>query len=77
MALPAPVATQLSALNANVTKLLQDRDRVDNIFDDGLGNSVYNLLSAANRQAFKTAIVNDMQVAVTALQAVVTALAGM
>lgn len=77
MAVPTAVATQLATLNTNVNKLLDDRNRITGIFDDALGGSVYNLLSAANQQAFKTAVVNDMQAAVTALQAVVTALAGM
>lgn len=74
---PAPVATQLAALNTNVNKLIEDRSRIISIFDDALGGSVYNLLTPANQTAFKNAIVNDMQTAVNNLQAVVNALAAM
>ena len=77
MALPAPVATQIALLNTNMNKLVTDRERINSIFDDGLGNSVYNLLTVANQQAFKNAVVADMQAAVTALQGVVSALAAM
>lgn len=77
MALPPAVKTQMDALNANVLKLLADRDRLNDWFDDGLGGSVWSLLSPANQTAAKNALTSDMQTAVNALQAVVNALAAM
>jgi hypothetical protein len=77
MAVPAAVATQLTALNAAMTRLLQDRDRIGDVFDDGLGNSVYNLLSSSNQAVFKNAVVNDMGAARDAITSVINALAAM
>jgi hypothetical protein len=77
MALPAAVATQIAALNAAANKLLADRDRVVNIFDDGLGASAYSLLSPANQQATKIAITNDMVAARDQISAAITALQAM
>jgi hypothetical protein len=77
MALPSNVQAQITVLNTNVNKLLDDRGRLIGWFDDGLGNSVWNLLSASNQTAAKNALVSDMQAAVTALQGVVNALAAM
>jgi hypothetical protein len=77
MALPAAVQTQMTALNAAVNKLITDRDRINSIFDDGLGASPYSLLSPANQQAAKTAITNDMSSASASIAAVVTALQAM
>jgi len=77
MAVPANVQTQINALNANVNKLLDDRGRLIGWFDDGLGASVWSLLSASNQTAAKNALVSDMQTAVNNLQSVVNALAAM
>lgn len=77
MAIPSNVQTQIDAINTNLNKVVKDRERLIAWFDDGLGNSVWNLLSAANQQAAKTALVNDMQSAIDGLQAAKTTLAGM
>ena len=75
--IPTSVLTQLNAMNTGINKLLDDRNRIIGVFDDSLGGSVYNLLTVTNQQIFKDAVVTDMQIAVTSLQAVVTALAAM
>jgi hypothetical protein len=74
MAVPASVQTQIDALNTNVNTLLNNRGRLIAWFDDGLGASVWSLLSTGNKTAANTAMVNEMQAAVTALQNVVNAL---
>lgn len=76
-ALPPAVDAQLLALNAAVNKLIADRTRINAFFEDGLGASVWSLLSAQNQTAVKNALVADMQAQVTALQDVVNALAAM
>lgn len=77
MALSPALQTQMQSLNTNVNKLLDDRARIFGLFDDGLGATLWSLLPAANQTAVKTALVNDMQTAVTNLQAVITALQAM
>lgn len=77
MALPTAVAQQIVALNAAIAKVVADRDRINNLFEDGLGASTWSLLSAVNQQAAKNAIVSDMQASVTNMNAVITALQAM
>lgn len=77
MSLPTAVATQVTAINTNLNKLVTDRERLISWFDDGLGDSVWNLLTAANRTAAKNALMANMQTAIDGLQAAKNALAGM
>ena len=74
---PAPVQAQLDLLNVHVNSLITDRERVVAWFDDELGNSVWNLLSAANKTAARNALVAHMQSAVNGIQDVIDALAVM
>lgn len=77
MALPANVQAQVSIINTNITRVLANRDQLEDWFDDRLGASVWSLLSAGNQTAAKNALVNDLQTAITALQAARDALAAM
>jgi len=77
MAVPAAVATQIAAFNAAINRLVTDRDRILNLFEDGLGASTYSLLSVSNQQAAKTAITNDMGSGRDSVSAVITALQAM
>lgn len=77
MALPAAVQTQINAINANLNKVVADRETITGLFEDRLGASVWSRLSAANQSAAKTAIVNDIQSAIDGLQAAKDALAAM
>lgn len=77
MAIPTAVQTQITNLNAAITRLCTDRDRIVNIFEDGLGASAWSLMSAQNEQTVKNAIISDMQAAVTAANNVITALQAM
>ena len=74
MPLPVAVLTQINALNSSISKLIADRDRINNLFEDGLGASTYSLLSAQNQQVVKNAIISDMQTDVASINSVITAL---
>jgi len=74
MAVPTPVATQLAALNAAVNRLIADRDRINDLFEDGLGASTWSLLSAPNQTLVKNALITDMQAASTQIDTVIAAL---
>lgn len=77
MATPAPVAAQLSALNVALNRLVADRERVQNVFEDNLGGSVWGLMTSQNQTVFKNAVVADMTAARDQITAVVNALAAM
>lgn len=74
---PTNVQSQIDILNANMNKLVTNRERLIAWFDDGLGASVWSLLSASNKTAAKNALVTDMQTAVNNIQAVVNNLSGL
>jgi hypothetical protein len=77
MALPASVQTQADAINTNVTRVLANLNQLDAWFDQRLGASVWSLLSPANQQAAKNALVADLQTAINNLQSAQSALAAM
>jgi len=74
MALPTAVATQLKELNIAVTNLLNDRERINDLFDTELGASTWSLLSATNQTIVKTALITHMQTSITDLNSVIAAL---
>jgi hypothetical protein len=77
MALPAGVAAQVVIINVNLNKIVADRERINDWFDDGLGASVWSLLTVQNQTAAKNALTADMQAAVNAIQSAINALAAM
>jgi hypothetical protein len=74
MALPANIQTQLNALNAAVNRLLDDRGRINAYFEDGLGASIFSLLTTQNQTIVKNALIADMMVAANEIDAVIAAL---
>ena len=73
-ALTPALQTQINSLNTAVNRLLTDRDRIVNIFEDGLGATTWSLLTPANQLLVKNAIIADMQVAATEIDAIIAAL---
>lgn len=77
MSVPASVATQMSALNAALNLLVKDRERINSIFENDLGSSVWDLLSAGEKTGVKNALIADMNSARDQITAVNNALAAL
>ncbi len=77
MALPANIQTQINLLNAAVNRLLDDRGRINAYFEDGLGASIFSLLTTQNQTIVKNALIADMQAAANEIDVVIANLQGL